>query len=510
MATAAAPLAASPIAAPPRSLGEPRPEARAAIRDLLTSAAAYQSLDPETRRTIASSLVRISSTALALADEGGPGIGEPDELPPPPASALAAEFPLARAQTAGDKFSGVSASRVGDTTKQILNAVSFPRFVNELITGVFKALHESNQQQMASFVELIKNVSTTIDGFADANLGDAGARTWLAERFPGSFVVSGDSDDGGFDNPAEMTPEERKEWQAERDASTKLRLKPNAVMPSEAALKTALGLGPQDSVPSGDPENLVGFARSALARQRQQVLSSMVMMGLQRLVVDSGRLNASMRFHIDTRSAAAQDTGSMFDVRNESEASGKLGVGPWGMEAKVKNTIGYVSTEQTQTTEEMNTSVDLNSSVELIFHTDYVPLSRLAGVGDIDRIRVNSLNPAEELRIGSEEAKARIAAQRQSEAGRESALSQRLQRPAPPQTPPAPSSKPDAKEPAKGGAKDGAKEPAKEGAKEPAKEGAKEPAKEGAKEPAKDAAKQPSKTPPKAPAKQPAPPPPKK
>jgi len=478
MATAVAPLAASLFSAPPPSLGDPRPEARAAIRDLLTSAAAYQTLDPETRRAIASSLVRISSTALALADEGGSDIGEPDERQASPASALADELPLARAQAAGDKFSGVSASRVGDTTKQILNAVSFPRFVNELITGVFKALHESNQQQMASFVELIKNVSSTIDGFADANLGDAGARAWLAERFPGSFVVSGDSGDEGFDNPAEMTPEERKEWQAERDASTRLRLKPNAAMPSEAALKTALGLGPQDSVPGGDPENLVGFARSALARQRQQVLSSMVMMGLQRLVVDSGRLNASMRFHIDTRSAAAEDTGSMFDFRNESEATGKLGVGPWGMEAKVKNTIGYVSTEQTQTTEEMNTSVDLNSSVELIFHTDYVPLSRLAGVGDIDRIRVNSLNPAEELRIGSEEAKARIAAQRQSEAGRESALSQRLQRPPPPPPPQPP--KPDAKEPAK------------------------DPTKEGAKDPAKDAAKQPAKTPPKAPVKQPA------
>jgi hypothetical protein len=91
------------------------------------------------------------------------------------------------------------------------------------------------------------------------------------------------------------------------------------------------------------------------------MLSSMVMMGLQRLVIDSGRLNASMRFHIDTRSASADDRGSSFDIRNEAEASGKLGFGPWGMEAKVKNTIGYVTTEQTQTTEEMNTSVDLNS-----------------------------------------------------------------------------------------------------------------------------------------------------
>jgi hypothetical protein len=46
----------------------------------------------------------------------------------------------------------------------------------------------------------------------------------------------------------------------------------------------------------------VPFARRTLARQRQQMLSTMVMLGMQRIVIESGRLNAAMRFHIDTRS----------------------------------------------------------------------------------------------------------------------------------------------------------------------------------------------------------------
>ena len=44
------------------------------------------------------------------------------------------------------------------------------------------------------------------------------------------------------------------------------------------------------------------------------------------------------------------------------------------------NTIGYVSTQKTQTSEEMNTDLDLTSSVELVFKSDYVPLDRLADV----------------------------------------------------------------------------------------------------------------------------------
>src|SRR5262245_3730680 len=126
----------------------PRAPVRAAIRDLLTASAEYQSLDAATRRDIAQGLVTICSTALILAE---------DESSAPPPAARAARVPLAQAQaTAGQAFSGVAADRVAGTTHAILNAVSFPRFVTELINGVFKALVDSNQQQMAGYVELIR------------------------------------------------------------------------------------------------------------------------------------------------------------------------------------------------------------------------------------------------------------------------------------------------------------------------------------------------------------------
>jgi hypothetical protein len=306
---------------------------------------------------------------------------------------------------------------VAGTTRQILEAVSFPRFVTELITGVFKALVDTNQQQMHAYVELIRNVAASTEGFADANVGLSGARQWLAERFPGSFTIEGESDSGDeSDEPP--TPEER----AERDAETRLRLRPGASMPSEAALRLALGLGPQDSVPGGDPENLVPLARVGLARNRQQMLATMVMLGMQRIVIESGRLHASMRFHIDARNASAQDRGSTLDVRNEAEARGKFSYGPWGAEARVKNTIGYVSTERSQTTDELNTDLDLNSSVELVFKTDYLPLDRLAGREQVDRIKVHTLNPEAEEKAAAEARQARDKRISESETARRQAL----------------------------------------------------------------------------------------
>ncbi|MFP3534537.1 hypothetical protein SB763_34870, partial [Burkholderia sp. SIMBA_042] len=74
--------------------------------------------------------------------------------------------PLAVAQNAGSDYSGTAIDRVAGTTRALLDAVSFPRFVTELITGVFKAMNDSNQQQLTAFVDLIRNVAQTTEGFA--------------------------------------------------------------------------------------------------------------------------------------------------------------------------------------------------------------------------------------------------------------------------------------------------------------------------------------------------------
>lgn len=399
---------------------QPPEGVRFAVRDLLTGSPEYRSLDPPTRLALAQGLVKICATALELASEAEAAT-----------CARPSQRPLSVAQSAGSEFSGIAAQKVAETTRQILNAVSFPRFVTELINGVFKALVDTNQQQIQSYVELIRNVAASTEGFADANVGLAGARRWLIERFPGSFTIEGESD--SWQEPGQtLSPEE----QAERDAETRLRLRPGASMPSEGALRLALGLEPQDSLPGSDPENLVPLARNTLARNRQQMLSTMVMLGLQRIVIESGRLHASMRFHIDTRSAAQQDLGSQFDVRNTTTASGSYGYGPWGASATMTNTIGYVSTQKTQTTEEMNTDLDLNSSVELVFKTDYLPLDRLAGREQVDRIKVNTLNPEAEEKAAAAARQAREKRIAESDAKRRESLDKSISPPpAAPATP---------------------------------------------------------------------------
>jgi hypothetical protein len=383
---------------PTAALPDPLPVVRKTVRALLLSSPAYHALDRDGREQLARSMVRVCHAAAALIREEA----ESDNLVRQSRSldSTRGSRTLAIAQAAGDSFSGVSASRVAGMTQAILNAVSFPRFVTDLINGVFKAMIDSSMQQMNSYVELLNNVAASTEGFADANLGPDPARAWLVEHFPDSFELNRSSGDGGNDSGSDGPPQ------------TTIRLKDGASMPSAEALKVGLGLDSSESVPTGDPEaTLVPLARRRLAKMRQQMLSTMVMLGLQRIVVESGRITAAMRFHIDTRSAAQDDRGNTFDFRNQINAAGSFGIGAWGASAAISNTIGYVSTQRTQTTEEMNTDLDLNSSVEINFKSDYLPLNRLASSDQVGRIRSNSLNPEAEAAKAAEEARdARAAA----------------------------------------------------------------------------------------------------
>jgi hypothetical protein len=434
----------------PEAIADPLPSVRRAVRTLLLSSPAYQELSPEHRLRMSQAMVKVCHTAATLIREEleseyeargtnahatalsgrvepepvvAAGLGREDPAPEP--------GPLAAAQSAGSSFSGVSAERIAGVTRGVLNAVSFPRFVTELINGVFKAMIDSSVQQMNSYVELLNNVATSLEGFAASNVGPDNARAWLAERYPASFEVSGERAEPG---------------EEDEGGGMSLRLKPGASMPSPEALKTDLGLEQSESVPAGDPERtLVPFARGHLAKKRQEMLATMVMLGMQRIVIESGRITASMRFHVDTRSAAQAEDASSLNFQNQINGSGSFGVGAWGASASMSNTIGYVSTQKTQTSEEMNTDLDLNSSVEINFKSDYLPLNRLASSGQAEIIRANSRNPTAEAEA------ARAGASRPAANGQErrsTAPPTPLTPAAPPAAPPAASPTPPATTPA--------------------------------------------------------------
>ncbi|WP_397573145.1 hypothetical protein [Silanimonas sp.] len=404
---------------------------RTVVRDGLLGSRSFVALGAKERRALAQALVTIGREAEHLvADEDAP-----DERPSTPSHPRQA--PVAFAQS-NPPLPGAH-REIARTTRNIMNAVSFPRFVNELLNGVFQAMTSANMQQMQAYVDLLGNVAATAEGFAQSQFSDAAAGQWLMERFPGVFEMDDgrdaeerreDAADAERDAAREAARAARRGGRsrgrdaddAEDDAPTiTLRLVNGARMPSEAALRAAFGLGPEASLDASSPRALLPAARRHVARQRQQMLATMVQMGMQRIVVDQGRINAAMRFHIDTRDAANRDSASTTDFRHSAAASGSFGAGPWGVSATASHTIGYVSTQREQTTSEMNTDLDLSSSVEIAFRTENLPLNRMTTTDAAERIRGASLNPEAESAAAQAAATARgarVERQRTEEATR--------------------------------------------------------------------------------------------
>ncbi len=359
---------------------EPAPRARTldavrtAVRGLLEESDAYREAPAELQRDLAEKLVSVSMHAADLLDDDvriTRALGErrPAQAAERPGAAPA----LAEAQAAGEHL-GMQATRAsGRTIREIREALDFPTFVTNLITGVFQSISTSNLQQLESMSDLLAAVSLSAEDFAGQHITDQDATAWIAARSALFRLVDGDE-------------------------GPELDLAPDADLAEHTdALRTLLDATEDEVLGVDDSElaaTLLPLVRRKIGRERQQILATLVMMGLRKVVVDDGRLHASMDLRVDTRSAAEQMEASRRDFRMNTSASANFGIGAWGASASMSASVGYVQSDQVHTQEEIATRAGLRSSVDLVFHTEPVQLGQMATPETRRRIQSNARVPA--------------------------------------------------------------------------------------------------------------------
>lgn len=223
---------------------------RQQVRDLLTSSSSYRALPADRRRDIARDTARV---AAYLVDPHG---------------LLAQEFQgplLAGLVTSG---TGAGVKTRPDTIQmspqamdELVQAVDFPNFVADLINGVFSAIVNASIEQMEAYAELLATVSKTVDEFIADNITDESAREALVSEFPDAFC-----------------------WTGTR--VRRLQLHAQAGSPSLSRVAAAIGLREpviDPRVPS-ELKRVVAGARRRLARNRQQTLATMIVLGINRPV----------------------------------------------------------------------------------------------------------------------------------------------------------------------------------------------------------------------------------
>lgn len=356
---------------------EPTPAVRnlvsGQVRALLDASPAAQELSPEKRAVLENDLNRIGSyigelyrTQFALSKQLGqtPVLRRERDVPGEPLARAAADPPP---PPPADEFSPRAANQVARITEATLNAIAFPTFVADLVQGTFRAIVDASIQQMEAFAELIANVAKTVDQFASDNITDNQARDYLAGNYPGHFRV-----DTSDDVPKIATVPGYED-----------RARPN--------FRGDLDL-PEDVDVDEDvaEEILVPAARRKLAVQRHQLLSTMVLMGINRIVVTSGRIRAQMGFRIAARDTGRVATAQEFDFRHDSAAAGWFGAGG----AATRTSVAYVSSTKKDSSDELDVNANLTGEVDLKFKSETFPLERFADTGAIMQIQQATANPS--------------------------------------------------------------------------------------------------------------------
>ncbi|CAB5105059.1 hypothetical protein D3OALGA1CA_1674 [Olavius algarvensis associated proteobacterium Delta 3] len=160
----------------------------------------------------------------------------------------------------------------------------------------------------------------------------------------------------------------------------------------KASLQRDLNIGNDVSIDDDTNETvLVPAARRKLAQSRQQVLATLVLMGINRIVVNSGRINAGMGFRMDTTDRGRAESASQFDTG--TEVSTRYGYFLSPVKVQTRITAAYVSSSKKDSESEINVEADLTGEVDLKFKSETFPLERFADAGVIGAIQSNTAVP---------------------------------------------------------------------------------------------------------------------
>ena len=279
-----------------------------------------------------------------------------------------------------ENFQARAASGVARVTRDTLGAIAFPSFVADLIKGTFQAIVNASIQQMEAYGTLLANVAKTVDQFMADNISDNNARDWLANAYPSVLRVEAGND------------------------GARVRVRDNADSAAKPDFKGTLGL--QEDVDLSDEaaeEKLVPAARRHLAKGRHQMLSTMMLMGINRIVITSGRIYARMGFQINAQDSGAAQSASQFDLSHQSRVGfgGGLG-GLFGAPSGESTTsVAYVSSKKANSSDAIDVHADLTGEVDLKFKSDYFPMERFAKPELMSLIMGNTPNPVANTPVNS-------------------------------------------------------------------------------------------------------------
>jgi hypothetical protein len=251
-------------------------------------------------------------------------------------------------QTAGTRKQATEtlAQRAGALSDEI----DFPDFVASLVHGTFDAIVDASIRQMESYADLVSAVAKSVEQFTEDNVTLNQARDWLAQQYPQDLYLD-------LSESPKVLPRQASAGTEESD------------QPRSPDWLKEFQLEGQELTPEFIEEYLVPQARAKVGQGRQQTLATMVLLGLNRVVVRDGSIAARLRF----RASAADTTKVEYAVSDDPQGSAG-----WG----TRGNAGYalpstkVSTVGVNVQSDTELKAELFGEVKINFASETLPLER--------------------------------------------------------------------------------------------------------------------------------------
>ncbi len=267
------------------------------------------------------------------------GTGQPTTIPQRGGSA-----PQDAPGVAGPKSAATQtlASRVGALSDEI----NFPAFVAALVHGTFDAIVDATIRQMEAFADLVSAVAKDVEQFTNENVTPNQAKDWLAKQYPQDLQVS--FNDGQPSLQPKSTPDN---------------------LDNAPPWLSEYGFDGQLLSRELIDEQLVPMAHKRIGQNRLQTLATMVLLGMNRVVVRDGTISARIQIR-----AQANDKAKV-DYAVSSDPGGPT----WGERGSAMGQPGLmVSTVAANVQTDTQLKAELYGEVRINFASETLPLERFA------------------------------------------------------------------------------------------------------------------------------------
>lgn len=250
------------------------------------------------------------------------------------------------------KYENKNIEGAGGIAKSFMDGVDFPKFVRDLLKGVFDANMEVVVSQMNEYIKLMKAATADISKFVK-QVDDAASFGYLVEN---------GNDDFGFGED-----EEGNQALVDKDGKV-VAVDGKVADVGDNALKAK-----------------IMDAKIKMAQEQRAILRETILMGVTRLVVERGTVKAGVIFDIKaSEKIELKDKAAKKDATSRSGSGGFSGgvIGKFFGGPSGGGTMTNQSSTISISSGKANNSTDLKAqvtgSVEIIFKTDYFKLDNFA------------------------------------------------------------------------------------------------------------------------------------